>query len=301
MARQTVPGTGVYPMLYALFGADGRLDEGAFAAQVKASIAAGSHGLAVGGLATECNKLSVDERRELAAWTCRIAAGRVPVSVTVSDNTVAGQIEAVQHAADQGADWVVLQPPPVKTASEAALIQFFGVVADASPIPVGIQNAPTLIGIGLSVPGLIELQRRHPTVTIVKDEGTLLDLARLAEQSAGAFTLLGGRNGVEMPDQILAGCTGMIPGVETCDIQSRVFDQLMAGDEEAALPAFREILPLLQFLMTSVDHLMCYGKRLAARRIGLDEVHDRGPAQVPVPFGLKVLDRWSAQLGRLGT
>jgi 4-hydroxy-tetrahydrodipicolinate synthase len=246
---------GIYPMLYALFGSHGRLDRGAFAAQVEASVRAGSHGLAVGGLATECNKLSVAEKRDLAAWTCEIAAGRVPVSVTISDNTVGGQIEAVRHAADHGAGWVVLQPPPVRTASEEALITFFGAVADASPVPVGIQNAPTLIGIGLSVPGLIELQRRHPNITIVKDEGTLLDLARLSEAAGGSFTLLGGRNGVEMPDQMMAGCTGMIPGVETCDIQSRIFEDLEAGRLDAGLDVFKEILPLLQFLMTSVDQL----------------------------------------------
>lgn len=291
---------GIYPMLYALFGADGRLDRGAFTAQVEATIAAGSHGLAVGGLATECNKLSVSERRDLAAWACEIGSNRLPVSVTLSDNTTEGQIEGTKHAADHGASWVVLQPPPVRSASEEGLIRFFGTVADASPLPVGIQNAPTLIGIGLSVDGLIELQRRHPNITIVKDEGSLLDLARLAERSEGRFTLLGGRNGVEMPDQILAGCTGMIPGVETCDLQSRIFDDLVGGQEERAITEFTRILPLLQFLMTSVDHLMCYGKRLAARRIGLGEVHDRGPAQAPVPFGMTVLDRWSRDLGKLG-
>src|SRR3546814_17229355 len=125
---------GIYPMLYALFGPDGALDRAAHVAQVEACIAAGVHGLAVGGLASECNKLTVAERRDLAEWTLVAAAGRVPVSVTVSDNTVGGQVEAVRHAADLGAAWAVLQPPTVKSASEAALIDFFGADADAAPI-----------------------------------------------------------------------------------------------------------------------------------------------------------------------
>ena len=108
---------GIYPMLYALFGADGGLDRGAHAAQVEACIAAGVHGLAVGGLASECNKLTVGERHALADWTLQAAAGRVPVSVTVSDNTTGGQAETVRRAADAGAAWAVLQPPPVKSAS----------------------------------------------------------------------------------------------------------------------------------------------------------------------------------------
>lgn len=292
---------GIYPMLYALFGADGGLDRGAHAAQVEACIAAGVHGLAVGGLATECNKLTVGERRDLASWTLEAAAGRVPVSVTVSDNTVGGQIEAVRHAADIGAAWAVLQPPPVRSASEAALIEFFGAVADASPIPVGIQNAPEYIGIGLSDAGLIELNRRHPNVSILKAEGPILTIARLAERADGAFALFNGRNGIELPDCLRIGCAGMIPGVETCDVQSRIYALHRAGDDEGADAAHREILPLLHFLMSSIDHLLCYGKRLSARRIGIAEVFDRGPAQAPHPAGLRVLDHWSRGLGRLGS
>mgnify|MGYP003700579079 CR=1 FL=1 len=285
---------GIYPMLYALFGADGGLDRGAHSAQVEACVAAGVHGLAVGGLASECNKLTVAERHALADWTLQAAAGRVPVSVTVSDNTTGGQIETVRRAADVGAAWAVLQPPPVKSASEAALIEFFGTVADAAPIPVGIQNAPEYIGIGLSNAGLIELNRRHPNVRVVKAEGPVMTIARLAEEAGGALALFNGRNGIELLDSLRNGCDGMIPGVETCDLHR-------AGEEDAADAAFREILPLLHFLMSTVDHLLCYGKRLAARRIGLDAVHDRGPAMAPHPAGMRTLEHWSRGLGRLGT
>lgn len=293
--------SGIYPMLYALFGADSGLDRGAHTAQVDACIGAGVHGLAVGGLASECNKLTVQERHDLAAWTLEAVAGRVPVSVTVSDNTVGGQIDTVRRAADAGAAWAVLQPPPVKSASEAALIDFFGAVADGASIPIGIQNAPEYIGIGLSNAGLVELNRRHPNVSILKAEGPVLTIARLADDAGGAFTLFNGRNGIELLDSLRAGCAGLIPGVETCDVQSRIYELHRAGRAEEADAAFREVLPLLHFLMSTIDHLLCYGKRLAARRIGLGTVHDRGPAQAPHPAGIRTLDHWSRGLGRLAT
>lgn len=291
---------GIYPMLYALFGADGALDRGANDAQVAACIAGGVHGLAVGGLASECNKLTVEERRDHARWTLEAAAGKVPVSVTISDNTVGGQIESMKRAADAGAAWAVLQPPPVKSASEEELIRFFGAVADAAPIPIGIQNAPEYIGIGLSNAGLIELNRRHPNVSVLKAEGTGLYIGRLAEEAGGAFTLFNGRNGIELLDSLRHGCAGLIPGVEACDVESRIYDLHSAGRTDEADREFREILPLLHFLMHTIDHLLCYGKRLAARRIGLAEVHDRGPAQAPHPVGMAILDHWSRDLGRLG-
>ena len=291
---------GIYPMLYALFGQDGRLDRGAHRAQVQACVAAGVHGIAVGGLASECNKLATAERRAMMEWTLADVAGALPVSVTIAENTIDGQTEMARASADAGAAWVVLQPPPVKSATEEELIRFFGAVGDASPVPVGIQNAPEYIGIGLSNAGLIELNRRHPNVSILKAEGAALYIGRLAEDSGSAFTLFNGRNGIELIDNLRAGCRGTIPGVECCDVESRIFDLWEAGRHDEAERLFKDVLPLLMYLMSTMDHLLCYGKRLAARRIGLGDVVDRTPAHPPHPFGLATLDHWSKNLGALG-
>jgi len=291
---------GIYPMLYAYFDAAGALDRAATRRQVEACIAAGAHGLAVGGLASECNKLGTAEKRQLAGWVLADADGRVPVSVTVSEATIAGQTEMVRAAADAGAAWAVLQPPPVRSASEEQLIRFFGAVADAAPVPVGIQNAPQFIGIGLSDAGLVELNRRHPNVSILKAEGDALQSAALAEAAAGAFELFNGRNGVDLIDTLAAGFAGVIPSPDAVDVEARIYDLYRAGENAEAERLFREILPLLGFLMLSVDHLLCYGKRLTARRIGLGAVHDRIPAQAPRSFGIERMEHWSRNLGPLG-
>src|SRR3546814_10146954 len=104
---------------------------------------------------------------------------------------------------------------------------------------------------------------------------------------------------MELLDSLRAGCAGLIPGVETCDVQSRIYDLHRAGDAAAADAAFKEVLPLLHFLMSSIDHLMCYVKRLAARRIGFGEVHDRVPAHRPHPDGLRVREHRPRDLRRL--
>jgi 4-hydroxy-tetrahydrodipicolinate synthase len=51
-------------------------------------------------------------------------------------------------------------------------VDFFGQVADASPLPVAIQNAPQYIGVGLSGAGLDRLSRDHPNVRLLKAEGS---------------------------------------------------------------------------------------------------------------------------------
>lgn len=287
---------GIYPMLYAFFGADGRLDRGAMRRQVEGCIAAGAQGLAVGGLASECNKLATAERRQMLEWVLEDAAGRVPVSVTIAENSVAGQIEMAEAAARAGAKWVVLQPPPVRGASEAELIRFYAAVAEKCPLPIGVQNAPEYIGIGLSNAGFAELNRRCPNLAIIKAEGPATYIDALARETGGAFCLFNGRNGVELVDSLRAGCQGLIPGVETCDRQSRIYELFRKGEQDAADREYAALMPLLHFLMQGIDHLLCYGKRLAARRLGLGEPHDRTPAVRPTAFGLAVLERWSKEL-----
>ncbi len=286
-------------MLYAFFDQNGDLDREAMRRQVLGCIGAGVHGLAIGGLASECSKLTRIEKRQLFGWVMEGANGKLPVSVTVSEPTAAEQIETVKLAADQGAAWVVLQPPPLKTATDDELIAFFGSVADASPVPVGIQNAPQFIGIGLSDEGMIALNRRHPNVTLLKAEGDAMASSELATKAAGTFDLFNGRNGIDLIDTLQAGFAGVIPTPDAADVQAQVYKLYRAGNVDEAERLFKQIAPLLLFLMISIDHLLCYGKRLTARRLGIADVFDRSPAQAPTTYGLETTERWSRGLGRL--
>jgi 4-hydroxy-tetrahydrodipicolinate synthase len=192
----------------------------------------------------------------------------------------------------------VLQPPRLPGIDEAALLRFFGRVIDATGIPAGIQNAPEYIGIGLGVESIESLRRNHPNFRVLKAEGSAMLIRRTIEQTGGKLAVLNGRAGLELPDNLRAGCSGMIPGAESCDVLARVWAGLQ-DDEQASARAealFRDVLPLLTFLMQSIDQIVCYGKRLLARRIGLGEVHDRAPAQEPTAFGLACLEHHAARL-----
>lgn len=285
-------------MQYAFFGPDGALDLGAFRAQVGACTRAGVQGIAILGLATEVSKLTRDERSALLAAASAMIGKRLPLSVTVFGQTVEEQIEFVREAERAGAASVVLQPPRTPGIDEAALLRFFGRVIDAAGIPAGIQNAPEYIGIGLGLESIESLRRNHSNFRVLKGEGSAMLIRRTIEQTGGTLAVLNGRAGLELPDNFRAGCRGMIPGAESCDVLASVWSDLQAGGHkaEAAEARYREVLPLLTFLMQSMDQILCYGKRLLAKRIGLDKVHDRTPAQAPTEFGLACLERHAARL-----
>jgi dihydrodipicolinate synthase/N-acetylneuraminate lyase len=294
---------GVYPMLYAFFDADGRLDREAMRRQVEHCVASGVHGIAALGLGTEVSKLSPQERRLVLEWVAEDLGGRLPLAITVFGATPAAQIRFVRAAAEQGADWVILQPPQTgEPITEEQLIEFFGAVADASPVPVAIQNAPQYIGVGLTGAGLDRLSRRHPNLRLLKAEGSALETRALIELTEGRLAVFQGRGGMEITDVLRAGCVGVIPSVESCHVQARIFDLMQTGraeDAEEAERLYRELAPLIMFLMQSLGQFLCYGKRLSAQRLGIAEVHDRPPAQAPTAFGIACLARHAAALDRL--
>jgi 4-hydroxy-tetrahydrodipicolinate synthase len=296
---------GVYPMLYAFFDATGRLDRGAMRAQVEYCVANGAHGVAALGLGTEVSKLEAEERRQIVEWVAADLRGRLPLAITVFGATPEEQTLFVRAAAARGADWVILQPPqPAKDQAgapitEDRLVDFFGEVADASPVPVAIQNAPRYIGVGLSGAGLDRLSRDHPNVRLLKAEGSAVETRALIEQTLGRMAVFQGRGGMEFIDVMRAGCVGMIPSVESCRIQARIFELMQSGraeDEAEAERLYAQLAPLIMFLMQSVDQFLCYGKRLTAGRLGIAAVHDREPAQAPTAFGLACLERHAAVL-----
>jgi 4-hydroxy-tetrahydrodipicolinate synthase len=193
---------------------------------------------------------------------------------------------------------VILQPP-AGGFSEAEYIRFFGAVAERVDLPVALQNAAQFLGVGLSNAGLKTLHRNHPNVCLLKGEAPAHVIRRLIEDTEGALRVFNGRGGLELPDNLRAGCAGMIPAPECFDVQVAIYARMRAGDEAEAERRYREILPLIAFLMASIDTFVCYGKRLTARRLGIAEVFDRAPCQQPSEFGLAMLERLGAGLGRL--
>src|SRR5207244_13016718 len=130
-------------------------------------------------------------------------------------------------------------------------------------VPIGIQNAPMYLGIGLSPAGLSALGRQHPNVKILKIEDEPLAIPPLIEATEGRFDVFVGRGGMEMLAAIKAGAIGLIPGFETVDRTTKAF-HLAANDSAAALAAYREAESAIVFLKKSLNRFVTYGKELAA-------------------------------------
>lgn len=292
--------SGIHAILYALFDADERLDRQAMRRQVETCLDLGVHGIAALGLATEVSKLTVAERRTVMEWTSEDVAGRKPLAFTIYGASVGEQIEQVRAAENAKADWVILQPPMAGSFGAAEYIRFFGRVAAATNLPVAIQNAPAYMGRGLSAEDIRSLVAQHPNIVLVKGEGPATEIRQLIETTENRLPVMNGRGGLELIDNLRAGCIGMILAPDVIDLMLRAYENFIAGDEPAAERAYRDALPAIVFIMQSLESLICYGKRVFGARAGIT-IHDRAPVMRPTAFGEKLVADHVTRLGRFSS
>lgn len=291
---------GIHCVLYALFDADERLDRALMRAQMHRVIAAGVDGITVLGLATEVLKLTADERRTLIDWAAEDVAGRVPLSVTIAGNSVAEQAALAAHATAAGADWLILQPPMAGAYGAAEYLDFFARVGVGLTQPWAVQNAPAYLGRGLTDADIATLRARAPGLTHLKAESPAIEIGGLIAAAGADLVVLNGRGGLEMTENLRAGCEGFVLAPDIVDHALRIQRLWQAGNQPEAEVVYARALPAITFVMQSIEHLICYGKRLFAARAGLT-VHDRAPAARPTAAGLAVTQRMADMLGPFGS
>lgn len=286
---------GIHAIVYALFDRAEQLDRTAMHRQVELCLAAGVHGMAALGLATEVSKLTETERRTIMDWVAESTAGRVPLAFTIFGNSVAEQIAQVRHAQSAGANWVILQPPAVGAFGAAEYIHFFGRVAESTSLPVAIQNAPAFLGRGLTGDDLRKLNELHPNICLLKGEASAVEIEQVIKQTDRRVPVFNGRAGLEMIDNLRAGCVGFILAPDAIDYAVRAYEAYKAGNEAEAARIYSEMLPAVTFVMQGIEHLICYGKRLYGARAGI-EIHDRAPAMRPTEFGEHLVGKHAESL-----
>ena len=225
---------GILPIVYTPFDADGRIDYDDLERLVDYLIAAGVHGLAAVGGASECHKLTLDERKELAAATARFAGGRVPVVVGTSAVNTGEAVVLSRHAESIGARAVFLTPPLYGPVNADALQHHYGAVARAIGIDVMVQDAQVSVAPALQV----QLAEQLPNVRYSKEEAPLDAGHRIAELKRLRPELAVLSGGSYLLDDLARGAQGAIPGsIGVADL-ARAYDLWTAGDPAGARQAF---------------------------------------------------------------
>ena len=283
---------GIVPIVYTPFDAGGRVDEEDLARLVEHLLAAGAHGLAACGTASEAHKLTIAERQWLAERVVAHTNGRVPVIVGTSATNTAESVELSRHAAAIGAAAVFLTPPLFGAVTPATTRAHFGTLAVATDMPIMVQDAQVAVA-----PALIaRLAAEFPTIRYAKEEAPLDAGHRISElrQIAPDVAILSG--GAHLLDELARGAQGAIPGSIGIADLVRAYEAFAAGDQQTARAAFDHFTPL-SFWRQSFPLL---GAKEVLRRQGIFKAAHLRP---PIESHLDEADHreLSALIARMGS
>jgi 4-hydroxy-tetrahydrodipicolinate synthase len=246
------PWTGIYPIAPTPFHDNGDLDLPGMRRVLDCMIDQGVDGICILANYSEQFLLTDEERDALLDLSLTHVAGRVPVIVTCSHFSTRIAGERGRAAASAGAKMLMLMPPYHGTglrADENGMVAHFAHVAEASGLPIMVQDAP-LSGVALSVPFLLRLAREVPAVRYFKIEmpGTAAKLRALID--AGGALIEGpfdGEESITLMADLDAGATGTMASALLPDLIKPVVSAFLAGRRSEAAALYARILPLINY------------------------------------------------------
>lgn len=155
---------GLIAAVHTPFFTDGRLNLDAVAAQAELLQRAGVAGVFVAGTTGESHSLTVEERMLLATrWVDAAAGTPLKVIVHVGHNCLADAVALAKHVAQIGCDGIsALAPMYFKPPGVDELVGCCAAIAGAAPeLPFYYYHIPSMTGVALSMPKLIEQARQR--------------------------------------------------------------------------------------------------------------------------------------------
>ena len=289
---------GIFPMIYCFFNKNNSIDIKAINDQIQLIKNIGFQGIATLGLATEVNKLSFKEKKtiiELMADNCH---NNISTAVTIHGNSLREFIKLIDVAKKNQADWIILQPLIKKNTTDKNCYNFYKkLIPFVGDTIVGIQNAKEYLGVGLSVEDVVKLYKAFPNFRVIKGEASSISIQKEIEQYPKDLRVFNGRGGQEIVDNLIVGCKGIVPSLDSADKLLKIYKHFNNKDINKAKREYMKILPSIVFVMQSVKTLVCYGKRICAYRMGIKKVYDRSPGIIPTAYGIRKSKELSKDLG----
>lgn len=247
----TVQLRGVLTALATPFDAAGEIDALKLTALVERSIEGGVHGVVACGSTGEFNAMSHDERRLTVETVVAAAAGRVPVIAQTGATSTAEAIRLTRHAAQVGADVVMVVAPYYEPLTVEETVAYLKDVAASVDVPVMLYNLPGATGVDLHPDTVGALAREVDNIRYIKN--TTVDMAQSAQlihDHGDAIATFVGWDSLLL-SSLAEGAAGVMAG--TANIVPRelvaVYDAFEAGDLALARELWGRVYPLIGAIM----------------------------------------------------
>jgi 4-hydroxy-tetrahydrodipicolinate synthase len=236
---------GIVPAMATPFTQGFEVDEGALKALVESYIAAGVHGLSVGGSQGEFFAMETTERIRLTRATVRAVDGRVPVYAGTGAVTTRDCIKLSQAAEADGADLSLVITPYFAAPSPDELVAHFREIAAATRLPVMIYNNPPRTGVNVSVEVYRRCFEADNVVGIKDSSGDLTQMIEYGLRTDSRSQVFAGRDTLILAHLVHGGSGAISPAANVFPrLLVRLYDMVRQGRIDDARRISDALAPL---------------------------------------------------------
>lgn len=191
--------------------------------------------------------LDESECLEVIEAARKAVPGQMTFIVGAGQQGTRATIQEVRRFADAGADALLVITPHFYRGAmtQAALIDHYVVVADASPVPVILYNMPEFTGVALAPETVARLSEHENIIGIKDSSGDFVGLTETLRLVPEDFAVLTG-NGSLLHAALSAGAQGAILAVGCVAplLALAIYRAVQEGDHEGAREMQRRLTPL---------------------------------------------------------
>lgn len=235
------------PAVTTKFTSQDQLDLKLFSKNIQAQLAAGVHGIILGGTLGEASTLSKAEKNTLILHTVQEVNQQLPVVINIAEQTTKDAVAAAHAAQDAGAKGLMMLPPMRYKATAAETVAYFEAVAGSTDLPIMIYNNPVDYGIEVTIP-MFESLLKHPQIQAVKESTRdTTNVIRLQNTFGERLSILSGVDTLAL-ESMLLGAQGWVAGL-VCAFPAEtvaIYALAKAGRIEEATDLYKWFMPLLE-------------------------------------------------------
>ncbi|MGE0589460.1 MAG: dihydrodipicolinate synthase family protein [Cyclobacteriaceae bacterium] len=238
---------GVFPALTTKFTSDDKLDLPLFEKNLNAQLAAGVHGVILGGTLGESSVLTNDEKFELVKFCVDKVNGKVPVVMNIAEGSTAEAVKQASQAARVGASGLMLLPPMRYKTDHRETVAYFRAVAESTSLPIMIYNNTVDYKTEVTLDMFADLVEIKNIQAVKESTRDISNVTRMISRFGDRFKILCGVDTLAM-EELVMGAVGWVAGL-VCAFPKEtvvIYELVQQGKYDEARKIYRWFLPLLE-------------------------------------------------------
>ena len=291
---------GVYSVIQMPLDSNYKIDRAVLKKEIDWLIDQGVSGLVL-AMVSEVMRFSAAERREQWQLTIELAAGRLPVIVSVGAESTPIAVELAKSAEADGATALMATPPATFPATSEEIFQYYQSIIESVSIPLIVQDASNYMGQPLELELYGKLLEKYGNIRVqFKPEAkpVMERMAALQKIANGQAKVYEGQSGLDLLDTHPLGLVGTMPGGEIPWAIVALWDALENNQMDRAKNIHKEIANLVSFQNT-IDAYVAVEKYLLVKQGIFTSTRQRGPVSTVLSDEIKAeIDKVFAALSQ---